>query len=194
MVKGYARVSTTDQDNTRQIEELQKHGCELIYQDKISGAKKARPELDRMLSELQPGDTVIVLKLDRLGRSLSHLIELIDRFKRQKVEFKSLGDPIDTTTATGRAFFQMMAVFAEFERGVISERVRHGMASKKANGSKFGRPKIDQSGLIEAIKERKSKGMKAKEIKAELNLTGPRYHRLINSQNGKDSNYGIIRL
>lgn len=182
MVKGYARVSTTDQDNTRQVEELQKHGCEVIYQDKISGAKKARPELDRMLSELKPGDTVIVLKLDRLGRSLSHLIELIDHFKKRKIEFKSLGDPVDTTTATGRAFFQMMAVFAEFERGVISERVRHGMASKKANGAKFGRPKKDFDTILSEIYRLQEGGIKAKEIQKVLNLSHAKYYRLLNSQ------------
>lgn len=184
MIYGYARVSTEDQDNSRQVKDLIDFGCEKIYQEKISGATKVRPVLNELLKELKPGDMVVVLKLDRLGRSLSHLINLIEFFKKEQIQFKSLGDSIDTTTAHGIFMLQMMGAFSEFERNMISERVKHGLAFKRSQGVVLGRPKVDQSGLIEAINERLKEGKRAKDIQKELKLTAPRYHRLINSQNG----------
>lgn len=182
MIYGYARVSTEDQDNSRQVKDLLEFGCDKIYEEKISGATKIRPMLNELLKQLKPKDMVVVIKLDRLGRSLSHLIDLIEFFKTEGVEFKSLGDSIDTTTPQGLFMLQMMGAFSEFERNMISERVKHGLAFKRSQGVVLGRPKIDQSELIEAINERLNEGKRAKDIQKELKLTAPRYHRLLNSQ------------
>lgn len=137
---GYARVSTRDQNLELQIEALQKFGCEKLFQEKQSAVKE-RPELERMLSILRSGDIVIVWKLDRLGRSLRHLVDLIEIFKTKGVEFISLNDNIDTTTPQGRLIFNLFASFAEFERELIRERTMAGLKRARENGRIGGRAK-----------------------------------------------------
>jgi DNA invertase Pin-like site-specific DNA recombinase len=137
---GYARVSTRDQNLELQIEALQKYGCEQLFQEKQS-AVKDRPELDKMLNILRTGDIVIVWKLDRLGRSLRHLVDLMALFKAKGVEFISLNDNIDTTTIQGRLIFNLFASFAEFERELIRERTMAGLKRAKENGRIGGRKK-----------------------------------------------------
>jgi DNA invertase Pin-like site-specific DNA recombinase len=137
---GYARVSTRDQNLELQIEALQKCGCEQLFQEKQS-AVKDRPELDRMLSILRTGDVVVVWKLDRLGRSLRHLVDLMELFKAKGVEFVSLNDNIDTTTIQGRLIFNLFASFAEFERELIRERTMAGLKRARENGRIGGRAK-----------------------------------------------------
>jgi len=138
---GYARVSTQDQKLELQLDDLKSAGCEQIYQEKISGKSKARPELEKMITQLRKGDTVVVWKLDRLGRSLKDLIELVSLFRDKGVEFISLKDGIDTSTATGRFTFNIFASLAEFEREIIRERTMAGLEAAKARGKKGGRPK-----------------------------------------------------
>ncbi len=138
---GYARVSTADQNLDLQIDALQKEGCEKIFKDKISGAKIERPEFDKMRQLLREGDIVVVYKLDRLGRSLRHLVEIVSDFQENKVSFKSLNDPIDTTTSQGKLIFNIFASLAEFERDLIRERTRAGLDSARARGRLGGRPK-----------------------------------------------------
>lgn len=138
---GYARVSATDQDAFLQTDALKKAGCERIFVDKASGAKASRPELDKMLQHLREGDVVVVWRLDRLGRSLKNLIDLVGRLKEQGVGFRSLGESIDTTTANGRLFFNMMGSLAEFERDLISERTKAGLEAARARGRNGSRPK-----------------------------------------------------
>jgi len=125
---GYARVSTRDQNLELQLDALHKAGCETIYQEKASGATKARPELDRLLAGLRTGDTVYIYKLDRLGRSLKHLLDLV-----------SLTDAINTTSAQGRLVFNLFASLAEFERELIRERTYAGLAAARARGRVGGR-------------------------------------------------------
>jgi DNA invertase Pin-like site-specific DNA recombinase len=137
---GYARVSTEDQDLRRQIAALEEAGCEQIYTEKISGKTDNRPELNKVLALLQPGDVLVVQKLDRLGRSLSHLLKVVEQLKDRKVHFKSLSDNFDTTTSQGVFIFQVMGAFAELERNMISERTRDGLKVRKAQGMKLGRP------------------------------------------------------
>lgn len=137
---GYARVSTEDQDLRRQIAALKEAGCETIYQEKISGKTDNRPELNSMMARLKAGDIVVVQKLDRLGRSLSHLLRVVEDFKRLKVNFKSLSDNFDTTTSQGIFIFQVMGAFAELERNMISERTKDGLKLRKSQGQKLGRP------------------------------------------------------
>ncbi|PRY22722.1 DNA invertase Pin-like site-specific DNA recombinase [Spirosoma oryzae] len=138
---GYARVSTHEQILDLQIDALKAAGCERIYQEKASGSKAERPELMRMLDQLRAGDTVIIWKLDRLGRSLAHLIKLVSDLEDQGVGLLSLNDPIDTTTPQGRLVFRIFASLAEFERDVIRERTMAGVASARRRGRLLGRPK-----------------------------------------------------
>ena len=142
---GYARISTDAQSLNLQLDALKKAGCDVIYQDEgVSGAKAKRPGLDRALKKLKPGDHLFVWKLDRLGRSVRHLIELTSQFDAKGIAFTSLSDGIDTSTASGRLFFHITSAFAEFERNLISERTKAGMAAAKARGAKIGRPKTRQ--------------------------------------------------
>jgi len=150
---GYARVSTKDQKLELQLEALEKAGCEKIFKEKVSAVKE-RPELDLMMQHLRDGDVIVVYKLDRLGRSLRHLIDLVTTFRRKGVEFVSLNDSIDTTTPQGRLTFNIFASFAEFERELISERTMAGLKAARAKGRLGGR----KPGLT---KEAKAKALTA---------------------------------
>ena len=138
MIIGYARVSTKDQNLELQLDALKNFGCEKILKEKQSAVKE-RPELDKMLSILRKGDKVVVWKLDRLGRSLKHLIDLMNEFKAKEVEFISLNDNIDTTTIQGRLIFNLFASFAEFERELIRERTLAGLKTARENGRTGGK-------------------------------------------------------
>jgi len=124
-----------------QLDALTKASCELIFQDIISGAKADRPQLNKLLEQARSGDIIIVWKLDRLGRSLKHLVELISMFIDKGIGFKSLNDNIDTTTAQGRLIFNIFASLAEFERDLISERTKAGLEAARSRGKIGGRPK-----------------------------------------------------
>jgi len=138
---GYARVSTDDQNLDLQLDALRGAGCDQIFVDEgISGAVKDREGLDMALSMVGEGDTLIVWKLDRLGRSLGFLIELIAKLGDQGVQFNALQDGIDTTTSGGKLVFHIMGALAEFERDLISERTRAGMKAAKKRGKSLGRP------------------------------------------------------
>jgi DNA invertase Pin-like site-specific DNA recombinase len=139
---GYARVSTDEQNLGLQLDALRVAGCETLFEDQgISGAAKARPGLDQALAALKAGDVLVVWKLDRLGRSLGHLIQVITELGGQGVGFRSLSESIDTETAGGRLVFHMMGALAEFERSLIAERTRAGMKAAKARGHPLGRRK-----------------------------------------------------
>jgi len=138
---GYARVSTKEQSLNLQKDALKKDGCKKIFSEKISGSKKERIELDRLIEKLREGDQIVVWKLDRLGRSLKDLVNLISLLQEKGVGFKSLKDNIDTTTSTGKLIFHLFASLAEFERDIISERTKAGLSSARARGRVGGRPK-----------------------------------------------------
>ena len=135
---GYARVSTRDQNLDMQLSALHGAGCERIFQEKVSGVKE-RPELDRCLQMLRPGDTLVVYKLDRLGRSLKNLVEIVDDLTKREVNITSIKDNIDASTATGRMMVNLFATLAEFEREMIAERCQAGRKAAKNRGVKFGR-------------------------------------------------------
>jgi len=141
MKLGYARVSTKDQNLGLQIDALTKAGCEKIYQDIASGARTERPALNEMINHLRPGDVLVIWKLDRLGRSLNHLIGLVNDLMIKNIGLQSLQDPIDTTTAQGRLSFNLFASLAEFERDLIRERTQAGLSAARARGRNGGRPK-----------------------------------------------------
>lgn len=136
---GYARVSTGEQNPALQLDALGGAGCERIFTDKASGASSKRSELEKCLKALGAGDTLIVWKLDRLGRSLHDLIGLLDGLKARGVAFQSLTEAIDTTTPTGRAMWQMVGILAELERSLIQERTKAGREAARARGVKMGR-------------------------------------------------------
>lgn len=147
---GYARVSTKDQNLSLQKDALQKEGCELFFEEKASGSKTDRPELRRMIDQLRKGDIVIIWKLDRLGRSLRDLVNLVTEIQDKGAGLKSLNDSIDTTTPQGKLTFHLFAALAEFERDIISERTKAGLDSARARGRKGGRPK----GLSQQAKDK----------------------------------------
>jgi len=138
---GYARVSTKDQIFDRQLDALKNYGCKKIFKEAVSGAKAERKELNKMLDNIRTGDTVVVHKLDRLGRTLKHLVHLVSLFDEKGIGFVSLNDPVDTTTAQGRLVFNIFCSLAEFERELISERTKSGLAAAKSRGRLGGRPK-----------------------------------------------------
>ena len=140
MKYGYARVSTDDQSPALQLTALKKAGCKIVFKDEgLSGATTKRPALLRCLKTLTAGDTLIVWKLDRLGRSLRDLIHMLDDLRARGVRFQSLTEAIDTETPTGRAMWQMIGVLAELERSLITERTRAGVKAAQSRGVKFGR-------------------------------------------------------
>ncbi|CAO5682399.1 MAG: DNA-invertase hin [Holosporales bacterium] len=138
---GYARVSTRDQTLTMQIDALKEEGCKIVHEEIASGAKTARAVLDEIMRNLRESDTLVIWKLDRLGRSLKHLIGLTTELVEKQVGLISLNDPIDTTTAQGHLNFGIFASLAEFEREIIRERTQAGLKSARARGRKGGRPK-----------------------------------------------------
>lgn len=148
---GYARVSTLDQDETLQVDALQKAGCDKIFIDRASGAKTSRPELDRMLSITRKGDTIVVWKLDRLGRSTQHLVTLINQFNGMGIEFISLTENMDTSTPGGILIFTVFAAMAQFERDLIRERTQAGLKAARVRGRMGGRPSKLSQEQIRAI-------------------------------------------
>lgn len=138
---GYARASTKDQLLNLQVDALEKAGCSRVVSEIVSGAKVERPALNKLLESVHPGDVLMIWKLDRLGRSLTHLIEIVNQLLERKVGLKSLNDPIDTTTAQGRLTFNIFAALSEFERDIIWERTDAGLSAARARGRKGGRPK-----------------------------------------------------
>ncbi|HDT4647872.1 recombinase family protein [Citrobacter portucalensis] len=143
MLVGYVRVSTSEQNTALQRDALERSGCELIFEDKMSGKTADRPGLKRLLRTLSEGDTLVVWKLDRLGRSMRHLVTLIEELRQRGVNFRSLTDSIDTSTPMGRFFFHVMGALAEMERELIVERTRAGLVAARAKGRIGGRrPKL----------------------------------------------------
>ena len=138
---GYARVSTGDQNLDLQIDALQQAGCERIFEEKLSGSRSDRPELEQLLDQARPGDVIMIWKLDRLGRSLKHLVELVSHLNERRIGLRSINDPIDTTNAQGKLIFNIFASLAEFERDLIAERTQAGLRSARARGRVGGRPK-----------------------------------------------------
>ncbi len=151
MLIGYARISTDDQDLDLQTDALNQAGCEQIYSDQLSGAAKSRPGLEEAFKYLRVGDTLVVWKLDRLGRTVKGLVELVESLQDRDIQFRSITDGIDTSTPAGRFFFHVMAALAEMERELIRERTNAGLAAARARGRRGGRkPKMDATKIDSA--------------------------------------------
>ncbi len=173
MLIGYARVSTQDQNLELQREALSKAGCKKVFEDKVSGTRADRPGLAKTLEMLREGDTLVVWKLDRLGRSVKQLVDLVGELHKHGVQFRSLTDSIDTGTPSGRFFFHVMASLAEMERELTVERTRAGLEVAKQLGRKGGRkPKMTDS-KIESAKKLLASGVPPKDVAKNL---GRRVH------------------
>ena len=138
---GYARVSTDEQTTALQLDALRGAGCTIIHEDSASGALRSRPGLDQALADLRSGDTLVVWKLDRVGRSLSHLLQLAETLRKRGIALRSLTEQLDTGTASGTLLYSVLGAVAEFERDIIRERTRGGMAAAKSRGVRLGAPK-----------------------------------------------------
>jgi DNA invertase Pin-like site-specific DNA recombinase len=179
MLIGYARVSTQVQNLELQLDALTKAGCQKVFEDTISGSRADRPGLGKALDMLREGDTLVVWKLDRLGRSVKQLVELVSALHKQNVQFKSLTDSIDTGTPSGRFFFHVMASLAEMERDLIVERTRAGLDVAKQLGRKGGRkPKMTDS-KIESAKKLLASGVPPKDVAKNLGVSVPTLYRWI---------------
>jgi len=184
---GYARVSTREQLLSMQVEALKEAGCIQIHEEIASGAKTARPVLDEIMRNLREGDTLVIWKLDRLGRNLAHLIHLTTKLIEKKVGLISLHDPIDTTTAQGRLIFGIFASLAEFERELIRERTQAGLKSARARGRKGGRPKgmsksaMEKATIAEALY--KNGTIPVKKIAEQLDISKTTLYLYLRSRN-----------
>lgn len=172
MIIGYSRVSTLEQNLNRQLDVLKEYGCDRVYQEKISGTKKERPELTRMLDALREGDTVIVTELTRLGRSVKDLFGIVAKIHEAGADFKSLNEPwINTTTPQGKLLFTMFAGLSQFERDLTHQRTMEGLAAARARGRKGGRPPKPQSQIELALKMYNSNLCTVKEITAATGIS-----------------------
>jgi DNA invertase Pin-like site-specific DNA recombinase len=183
MLIGYARVSINEQNLDLQIDALTKEGVKDvdIFTDKITGTKAERPGLENALSHLRVGDTLVVWRLDRLARSLSHLIELVNRLAREGITFKSLTERIDTASATGKLVFHIFGALAEFERNLIKERTLAGLSAARARGRLGGRPKLNpkSSKIIHAKKLYADKSNSIAEICKTLHISRATLYRYV---------------
>jgi DNA invertase Pin-like site-specific DNA recombinase len=180
MLIGYARVSTSDQTLNLQKDALEKIGCTEIFTDIISGATTERQGLDAALSYVREGDTLVVWRLDRLGRSLKHLIETITNLNNRKIGFKSIQENIDTTTSGGKLIFHIFGALAEFERDIIKERTQAGLQAARARGRLGGRPKAlnpKKASIAQALYKDKSNSIA--EICKTLNISRATLYRYI---------------
>lgn len=181
---GYARVSNQDQDVQLQLNALEKAGCAKsdIFVDRISGVRADRPGLEKCVAKLETGDTLLVWRLDRLGRSMPHLVSLIEELGKKGIGFRSLCDgAIDTTTASGELIFNIFSSLSQFERRLIQERTRAGLEAARARGRKGGRKRIaqDDPKVLTAKKMHKNHGMNISDICKTLNISRASFYRYI---------------
>lgn len=187
MLIGYARVSTHEQNLDMQKDALEKAGCERIYSDTVSGVHDERPGMALMKEVLREGDTLVVWKLDRLGRSLSQLVTMLNEFKDRNIGFKSLQENIDTTSGVGKLVFHLFAALAEFERDLIRERTIAGLTAARARGRLGGRPRAltgKQAALAKAMYQDKS--IAVKDICATLGIGKTTLYRYVAVKNDRD--------
>ncbi len=165
MILGYARVSTKDQNLDRQLDQLEAAGCGKVFTEKITGTKKERPELIRLLEQVRPGDTIIISELTRLSRSTKDLFDLVETINEKGADIKSLKETwLDTTTPQGKLMFTLIAGISQFERDLRSQRTKEGLEAARARGRKGGRPKKSQKDIKKALKLYDSKEYSIKEI------------------------------
>ncbi len=186
MLIGYARVSTVEQSLDLQKDALAQAGCEKIYTDKASGSATDRNGLERAIDHLREGDSLVVWKLDRLGRSLAHLVALVGDLKAQRIGFRSLQESIDTTSGVGKLIFHVFASLAEFERDLIRERTLAGIESARARGRVGGRPRaLDANRIAQAAALYNAGDIPVGEICATLGVSRTTLYRYLNGAEGR---------
>lgn len=180
MLVGYSRVSTNDQSLNSQIDKLKEYGCTKIFTDIISGSKSERKGLSEMLDYLRKNDIVVVFRLDRLGRSLKDLIDIMNKFKAKNIHFKSISENIDTSTPTGQLIFHITGAFAEFERNIIRERTGAGLESARARGRQGGRPSLMTPEKIQMAKLLHSdKTLSISDILKQMNIKKGLFYKML---------------
>lgn len=179
MLIGYARVSTLDQNLDLQIDALTKAGCQRLFDDKMSGSRAERPGLAKALDMLRQGDTLVVWKLDRLGRSVKNLVDLVGQLHQKGMHFKSLTDAIDTGTPSGRFFFHVMASLAEMERELTAERTRAGLEVARQLGRKGGRKRKMTDSKIGSARKLLASGVPPRDVAKNLGVSVPTLYRWI---------------
>lgn len=167
---GYARISTGEQNSALQIDALKAAGCHPVFTDTASGAKSDRPQLVAALQYLRTGDILVVWKLDRLGRSMRHLVEIIGGLGQRQIGFRSLTEAIDATTPAGQLLFHMMGALAQFERDLIRERTRAGLSAAAARGRKGGRPTVVTVDIVEKARMLVGQGLSVREAAVRLRV------------------------
>ncbi len=185
---GYARVSSDDQNLDLQRDALKQAGCERLYEEKESGGKIDRPELLRLMEVLRTGDTLVVWRLDRLGRSLKHLIETVEQLEALGVGFQSVTEAINTTTSGGKLVFHIFAALAEFERTLIQERTRAGLKAARARGRQGGRPRTlneDKRRMAQALRD--DPGQSVASICKALGITRTTFYRYTQGKNDEQA-------
>jgi len=179
MLIGYARVSTQDQHLDFQRKALTGVGCQKIFEDRVSGTRAERPGLVCALEMLREGDILVISKLDRIGRSVKHLVDLVDELRSQGVQFRSLADAIDTSTSSGPFFFHVMASLAEMERELTVERTRAGLEVARQLGRKGGRKRQMTDSKIESAKKLLASGVPPRDMAKNLNVFVPTLYRWV---------------
>ncbi len=180
MVIGYARVSTEQQGTEAQLPDLRKAGCRRIYQETMSGGTVDRPELEKCLDRLEKGDTLVVWRLDRLGRSIRDLLQIVDRLEKSGINFISLTEKFDTSTAAGRLVFHFFAALTQFEKELIRERTMAGLSSARARGRMGGRKKLLTAQQMRVVKTMwDSRDHTRREIAAQFGVSIPTIDRVL---------------
>lgn len=177
MKVGYARVSTTDQNLDAQIDALRASGCEKVFKEKASGARNDRPMLAEALRFVRRGDVIVATKLDRIARSLPHLLEIMNNLNKEDVGFHSLTEQIDTTTPGGRLVFHVMAAISEFERDLIRERTSAGLRAAKARGRVGGRPRKMTTDKVKAAERLLASGTPVRDVANMFSVSVPTLYR-----------------
>ena len=184
---GYARVSTVEQDTALQTDALRKAGCERIFEDTVSGVKAERPGLAAALAYVREGDTLAVWRLDRLGRSLPHLIETVGELEGRGVGFRSLTEAIDTTTSGGRLIFHVFGALGQFERDLIRERTKAGLAAAATRGRKGGRKPVVTTEKLQRAREHLANGLNVREVAARLKIGKTALYAALQAASAADS-------
>ncbi len=183
MKVGYARVSSEEQNLDRQIDILKQSGCDRIYKEKVSGTKKERPEFNKMIDQLRPGDVIIISDLTRLSRSVKDLFSIVEKIEEKGANIKSIKESwVDTTTAQGKFMFTIFAGISEFERDLISQRTIEGLNAARARGKKGGRPKKNDKDIKLAIKMYNSKSYSISEITKATGISKTSLYRYVNNK------------
>tara|TARA_Y100000310_G_scaffold152483_1_gene151965 strand:+ start:10706 stop:11272 length:567 start_codon:yes stop_codon:yes gene_type:complete len=185
LIFGYARVSTVDQNLDNQLEKLNNVGCDRIYSEKVSGKDTNRPEFQKLMDHVREGDTIAVWKIDRIARNLKDLLTIVEELKERGVTLKILSQNIDTTTPQGKMFLSMLGMFAEFERDLLLERQREGIAIAKEKGKYKGRKGVDPA-LKEQVIEQYNNGVKPKAIIEQTGLGRSTVFKIIKEGNNNE--------